>query len=50
MPSMALKLLVASPSADLRAYAAVADEKYLTVLLPYQRGQSLDTLRGLDGR
>ena len=50
MPSMELKLLVAPPSADLRAYAAVADERDLTVLLPYQRGQSLDTLRGLEGR
>ncbi len=50
MPSMELKLLVAPPSADLRAYAAVADERDLTVRLPYQRGQSLDTLRGLEGR
>ena len=28
----------------------MADERDLTVRLPYQRGQSLDTLRGLDGR
>lgn len=48
MPSMELKLLVAPPSADLRAYAAMADERDLTVLLPCQRGQSLDTLRGLE--
>ena len=39
-----------SSSADLRAYAAVTDERDLTVRLPYQRGQSLDTLRGLEGR
>ena len=50
MPSTELKLLVAPPSADLRAFAAFADEPDLTVLLPYQRGQSLDTLRGLEGR
>ena len=50
MPSMELNLLVAPPSADLRSYAAVADERDLIVLLPYQRGQSLDTLRGLEGR
>ena len=47
MPSIDLKLLVAPPSADLRAFAALAHERGLTVLLPYQRGQSLDTLRGL---
>ena len=28
----------------------MADEWELTVLLPYQCGQSLDTLRGLEGR
>ena len=50
MPSIDLKLLVAPPSADLRAFAALAHERALTVLLPYQRGQSLDTLRGLKGR
>jgi len=50
MPSIELKLLVAPPSADLRAFAALAAERDLTVLLPYQRGQSLDTLRGLQGR
>ena len=50
MPSTEIKLLVAPPSADLRAFAAFADERDLTVLLPYQRGQSLDTLRGLEGR
>ena len=42
--------LVAPPSADLRAFAAFADERDITVLLPYQRGHSLDTLRGLEGR
>ena len=41
---------MAPPSADLRAFAALAHERGLTVLLPYQRGQSLDTLRGLKGR
>ena len=50
MPSRELKLLVAPPSADLRAFAALAAERDLTVLLPFQRGQSLDTLRGLEGR
>ena len=50
MPSIDLKLLVAPPSADLRAFAALAHERGLTVLLPYQPGQSLDTLRGLKGR
>ena len=50
MPSRELKLLVAPPSADLRAFAALAVERDLTVLLPFQRGQSLDTLRGLEGR
>ena len=50
MPSTELKLLVAPPSADLRAFAAFADERDLTVLLSYQCGQSLDTLRGLEGR
>ncbi|AII50108.1 hypothetical protein KR52_13330 [Synechococcus sp. KORDI-52] len=50
MPSVELKVLVAPPSADLRAFAALALERDLTVLLPYQRGQSLDTLRGLEGR
>ena len=48
--SVDLKLLVAPPAADLRAFAALAAERDLTVLLPYQRGQSLDTLRGLEGR
>ena len=50
MSAIELKLLVAPPSADLRAFAALAAEQDLTVLLPYQRGQSLDTLRGLEGR
>ena len=50
MPSSELKLLVAPPSADLRTFAALAVERDLTVLLPFQRGQSLDTLRGLEGR
>ena len=34
MPSIDLKLLVAPPSADLRAFAALAHERGLTVLLP----------------
>ena len=50
MSSIELKLVVAPPSADLRSFAAFAAERDLTVLLPYQRGQSLDTLRGLEGR
>ena len=45
-----LQVLVAPPSADLREFAALARQRDLTVLLPYQRGVSLDTLRGLEGR
>ena len=45
-----LQLLVAPPSADLRAFAALSRQRDLTVVLPYQRGLSLNTLRGLEGR
>ena len=42
--------VVAPPSADLRAFATLADQRDLSVVLPYQRGQSLNTLRSLEGR
>ena len=45
-----LQLLVAPPSADLRAFADLSRQQDLTVVLPYQRGASLHTLRGLEGR
>ena len=38
MSSMELKLLVAPPSADLRAYAAVADERVLRCFSPISGG------------
>jgi hypothetical protein len=47
MPSTELKLLVAPPSADLRAFAAFADERDITVLLPYQRGHPARALMQL---
>ena len=43
-------LVVAPPSADLRAFGELSQEHGLSVLLPYQRGESIDTLRGLKGR
>ena len=43
-------LVVAPPSADLRAFSALSQHHGISVLLPYQRGESLDTLRGLKGR
>ena len=43
-------LVVAPPSADLRAFSELSQEHGLSVLLPYQRGESIDTLRGLKGR
>ena len=48
--SRELQLVVAPPSADLRAFATLADQRDLSVVLPYQRGQSLNTLRSLEGR
>ena len=45
-----LSLVVAPPSADLRMFASLAEERDLSVLLPFQRGQSLDVLRSLEGR
>ena len=45
-----LQLLVAPPSADLRAFAALSTKHDLTVVLPYQRGSSLNTLRAIEGR
>ena len=45
-----LSLVVAPPSADLRTFASLAEERDLSVLLPFQRGQSLDALRSLEGR
>lgn len=43
-------LVVAPPSADLRAFSALSKHHGISVLLPYQRGESIDTLRGLKGR
>ena len=42
-------LLVAPPAAPLQAYGALADQQRLSVLLPLQRGQSLDGLPQLKG-
>ena len=50
MSSQETTVVVAPPAADLRAFAELAADQDLTVLLPFQRGQSLDTLRGLEGR
>ena len=49
-PSSGIQLLVAPPSADLRAFAGVSRQRDLPILLPYQRGTSLSTLRGLEER
>lgn len=43
------QLLVAPPAAPLPAYGALADQQRLTVLLPLQRGVSLDGLPQLRG-
>ena len=43
-------LVVAPPSADLRAFSALSEHHGISVLLPYQRGESIDTLKGLEGR
>ena len=42
-------LLVAPPAAPLQAYGLLADQQRLSVLLPLQRGQSLDGLPQLKG-
>jgi len=42
-------LLVAPPAAPLEAYGALADQQRLSVLLPLQRGQSLNGLPQLKG-
>ncbi len=42
-------LLVAPPAAPLEAYGLLADQQRLSVLLPLQRGQSLDGLPQLKG-
>jgi neutral amino acid transport system substrate-binding protein len=43
-------LVVAPPSADLRAFSDLSQQNGLSVLLPCQRGESIYTLRGLKGR
>ncbi|MFM7314791.1 MAG: histidine kinase [Cyanobium sp.] len=43
------QLLVAPPAAPLAAYGRLADQQRLTVLLPLQRGSSLDGLPRLQG-
>ncbi|MED5468753.1 MAG: amino acid ABC transporter substrate-binding protein [Cyanobacteriota bacterium] len=45
-----LKLVVAPPAADLRAFSALASKRNLSVVLPYQRGASLRSLGELDAR
>ncbi len=44
------QLVVAPPTADLRAFDRLAVDRKLSVLLPFQRGESLGVLRGLEGR
>ncbi len=46
----AAQLVVAPPAADLRAFDQLVAQRQLTVLLPYQRGPSLETLRSLEHR
>ena len=43
------QLLVAPPGADLRAFGRLAKARDLSVLLPFQRGESLGLLPGLEG-
>ena len=43
------QLLVAPPGADLRAFGRLAKARDLSVLLPFQRGESLERLAGLEG-
>ena len=45
-----LQLVVAPPSADVQSFAALSRQRRWTVVLPYQRGASLGTLRGLKER
>ncbi|MGB1416566.1 MAG: amino acid ABC transporter substrate-binding protein [Synechococcus sp.] len=45
-----VQVVVAPPAADLRAFDQLAGERQLTVVLPYQRGSSLTTLRSLEHR
>ena len=44
------QLVVAPPTADVRAFDRLAVARKLSVLLPFQRGESLGLLRGLEGR
>ena len=46
----AVQMVVAPPATDLRAFDQLADQHQVDVLLPYQRGRSLETLRSLDNR
>ena len=48
--SSSLQLVVAPPSADVRAFAALSRQQQLSVLFPFQRGPSIDTLSSMDGR
>ncbi len=43
-----LKLVVAPPAADLRAFSALVAKRDLSVVLPYQRGASMDAEAGLE--
>ena len=45
-----LQVVVAPPAADLRAFDQLAADYQIPVVLPYQRGSSLDTLRSLEHR
>lgn len=45
-----LQLVVAPPSADVQAFAALSRQLQLSVLFPFQRGQSIDTLSSMEGR
>ena len=45
-----LSLVVAPPAADLRAFSDLAERRNLTVVLPYQRGESLTLLAALESR
>ena len=48
--SSSLQLVVAPPSADVRAFAALSRQQQLSVLFPFQRGPSIETLSNMDGR
>ena len=45
-----LKLVVAPPAADLRAFSALVAKRDFSVVLPYQRGVSMDSQDGLESR